>query len=493
MKWLSLSLFFGVSSALAQESELSPLPEESVVSSPLPSLEISTDLHREYLLGEPMLVRIDVVNAGEGSRSFSDLSAEPWRVRFKVTPEGGRAQTRYNLPNEGEESRNLTLSPRSRKQVLLEIPSSKTYRAGRYTLEIEIQGEQETHQIPKHSFRIASANPVAGQISYEPLVTERGGHQVVWGHETEEGMGVYLNHSSAANPANVFGNYHLLHVEEPVEPRLARSAPQQFWDRHIYWMRSKTSLSYARLRGHALRGAPLSLNFPYPEVELMALGATDKDGTFHVPFWVSAPNGEGGELRIASVDARSRPSFRSVWRTASKPEWVESLVDPTGNLRLLVGQEGSLDIYTLSSDTELPAQGRRIFGSEGNVLYAQLSQLPESASFGGGLVLGVLRRVADPELFRVAVSWLSLEGQELMNSEPVSLAEGSSIEQVLIANGSFWVLSKDSRNRFWLQGSSTEPVVVSLEDKGTIVPLLGGSGVSLRRLKRGVAVQSSTP
>jgi hypothetical protein len=484
--WSVLSLVFSAP-VFAQEP-----PEDPVSPKAAPRLEIGTDLHAEYLAGERMLVRFEVQNNSTKPAQFADLSARPWLVRFKVTAKNGATQTRYNLPPDVDEGRKWTLAPRARREVLLEIPSSSTFKAGEYSLEIHILDDNGERILPAHPFRIRAALPVGGQIAYEALSTARGGHQVLWVHSALEGADLYLHHADAADPARTLGNYHLLHLSEIVHPILAQAAPQQVWDRHIYWMKSKRSLSYARIRGQTLRAAPATLNFPYPEVELIQRGATDGEGSLHVPFWVPAPSGTGGELRVASVNDRGVPRFRSVIRATTKPGLISTGVDSTGGLRLLLGGSGALDLYSFGADAALPATGKRILLAESGVIAAQIGFLPESEGVPGGMAIGVLQKEAHEDGERFTVAWVAMDGRELMRWPAFTMEAGSSIKDVLISPNTYGLVIQAGSGAHHLLGPDGHLRPIPAAHLGTLVPRLNG-GLSIRRFVDGGPIQTSDP
>ena len=492
----TIGLLFLCSAAYAQD----PAPQGSTQASPQDSvpaqgLEIRTDLHGEYLLGETMLVRIEVVNAQSSETlRFPDLSASPWLVRFRITDQEGKTQTRYNVAPEDEgEARIWEIPPRSRREVVLEIPSSSTFKAGQHTLQIEIKNGENTQTLPEHAFRLAAAKPVGGQVGYDALAVSRGGHQVVWAHDAEKGVDLYLHHASGEAPSRTLGNYHLLSLEGAVEPVLALSSPQQVWDRHVYWMSSDSSLQFARLRGQAFRSTPRSLNFPYPNVELVGRGSTDGEGGLHVPFWVEAPNKKGGELRVASIDSRGRPRFRSVLRSATRPEWVRTGVDSTGGLRILLGSQGELDLYTLDPSTDLPAAGTRVLPSTAGVRHSEIGFLPETDSSPGGMALGIVTRGAPGEAgVAHEVRWVSMRGTALHTVGGFSLTEGQSLHSIVILADEFWAVVAEANGTHTLVNRSGVQGPVPAGQMGALVPH-GDGGVVLRRLKNGGPVSNYTP
>ena len=468
--------------------------EKPVVEQDSAAVVIRTDLHAEYLVGERMLVRFEIDNQGSKTADFADLAARPWLVRFKVTPKGKKSQTRYNVPPKEDSNRRWSLRANSRKEVLLEIPSSSTFKAGEYTLEITILDDQKERRLPAHQFRIRGAEPVSGSISYEALGTSRGGHQVVWSHRAQSGFDLYLHHADGKSPQQTLGNYHLLHLKKPVEPVLAQAAPQQAWDRHIYWLNSKNSLSYVRLRGQTLRSQPVDLNFPYPSVELVDRGSTDGEGVLHVPFWVSAPNQKGGELRVASVDSRGQPRFRSVLRAVTKPDLIQTGVDSTGGLRILLGSQGALDMYKLHPSLGLPASGQRILPAENNVLFARIGFLPEAEGVPGGMAIGTIQKLAESsdDAQRVRVAWASVDGRELKSWPDFALPTKASIVDALITIDTYSVLIRLADGKHQLIRHNAPPKSVASDQLGALVPDQNG-GVLLRRFVRSGPIRTSQP
>jgi len=483
-------LIWSILLSFASGPSIAQVPVEETPQKASSVLEIKTDLHGEYLVGEPMLVRFIVQNSGTSTAQFSDLSRRPWLVRFKIKGENTATQTRYNLPPAVDPGQQWSLAARARREVLLEIPSSSTFKVGDYSLEIRILEDGGERVLPVHAFRIRSAAPVGGQISVDSLSTARGGHQVLWTHQGQEGADLYLNHANAANPDQVLGNYHLLHLKKAVDPVLALSAPQQVWDRHVYWMHTQNSLRFARIRGHALRSAPAPLNFPYPEVQLVGRGATDGQGSLHIPVWIPSPSGQSGELRVASVDTRGTPRFRLVFRADSRPKLVESGVDGTGGLRLLVGGSGGLDVYTLPANPELPAFGKRIVAKEKPVIAAHIGYLPESESIPGGMAIAVLQRQKTAEGDTLQAAWLGMDGRERKPWPAFSIGTSMQIKGFLSQAESFAVLVKKTDGSHVLLGPNGTSRGVSGTEVGTLVPHLNG-GMSLRRLVAGGPIKTT--
>ncbi|MCB9762696.1 MAG: hypothetical protein H6739_23045 [Alphaproteobacteria bacterium] len=377
-------------------------------------VELLTDLRAEYILGEAMLVRFTIDNTTSEPRSFADLSSRPWLVRFELTYPNGKTQAWYTSPPEVDPNTRWSLVPRGQRRVLLEIPSSERLAAGDYSLVIKIQDDTREIVLPAHSLRIAPANPVGGEIVSEIGGVERSGHQVVWLHKAKEGYDLYLHHADGKDPRRQLGDYQLLHLDTRVDPVLAQARPQDRWDRHIYWATDSQSVAYVRLQGQGqglAQDKPRVFRAPYPTVELIGRGSTDANGGLHVPMWVPAPKGAAGELRVASVRERVGPRFRQVVRMDHRPDWVETVVDGSGNLRMLVAHDGNVDLYSLDSVTELPAVGKRLLKAEEGATpwIGTFGYLPAKGESSGGLAALILSRTGDT----VEGRWLSLEGMEL--------------------------------------------------------------------------------
>jgi len=419
--WLALVLLAGPVAA----QQPGPEPSQPAVA-PVHRPVVTADLRPEYLAGEPILVRFEVANKTTTDVRFADLSARPWLVRFELTGPDGKTLSRFNTPPELDLPRAWELGPRGRRQVLLQIPSSAGLAPGDWQVKVRILDDQGDVSLPTHSFSVARPKPVGGALVNDPLGTDRSGHQAVWVHQAASGYDLYLHHSQGKRPEKTLGDYHLAHLDQRVDPVLTHSRPQERWGRYVYWQRDGRTLQYAQLDGQQLRGKVRTLQVPWPEVELLARGGTDADGGLHVPLWVPAPKGTGGEIRVASIRGQGKARFRSVVRLPRPPAWVESTVDASGTLRLLISHDGFLDLYAVAPGNDLPAVGKRL-PVELAPQAARFGYLPDQDDAPGGLA--ILGLNVTPE--GLIGQWLTLGGQPGHRYAPLAPPAGASLLDLL--------------------------------------------------------------
>jgi hypothetical protein len=400
--WLGLALV--AAPVLAQPT---PAPQEQPTKKTARP-QVSVDFRPEYLAGEPILLRFEVSNQSTETTRFADLSSRPHLVRFDLTGPDGKKQTRFNTPPPIDPGRLWELSPRSRRQVLLQVPSSRGFKPGRWSVTIRILDDSGEITLPSHDFLLKTPRPVAGSLVRDELGLERTGHQAVWVHKAQDGYDLYLHHSQGKRPEKTLGDYYLLHLDDRIEPVLSHSRPQERWGRYIYWQVDDKTISYVQLDGQRIRGKVRKLQMPWPAASLLARGTTDADGSLHLPLWINAPQGTGGEIRVASVRSQAGTRFRSVVRLPRAPAWVESTIDASGALRLLVAHDGFLDLYTVDPKGDLPAVGRRL-SVDLAPQAARFGFLPDQEDQAGGLaILGLYRSEAG-----LVGRWTSLSGRTI--------------------------------------------------------------------------------
>ena len=384
---------------------------------------LSADLRPAYLAGQPMLVRLTVENPGKQTQSFPDLSLRPWLVYFEILDSKGKKATYHNTAPAKDPGQSWSLPSRSRKQVLMDVPQSAALKAGSYTLNLRVEDPAGTVKLASHSFVVEPVRATAGVVHYEPLGIERTGHQVAWTQKSAKGYDVYVEQADATEPRRILGQYYLMHSEKAADPILSLALPSARWDRYVYWQRDDRSVQVARLQG---AGQPVSsrlIQTPYPKVELLGQGATDKDGGLHVPIWIPAPKGSGGELMVLSLRDRGQRSYRSLAKYESQPAWIETGIDSGGNLRLVFPNQGNLDQYTIVSATELPGAGKRLVKAEDGKqpLASRYAVLEASEGRPGGLALFVL--LEEPE-GKASGQWFALDGTPLGTVASITTGEG---------------------------------------------------------------------
>ncbi len=399
-------------------------------------VELSADLRAEYLAGEPILVRLTASNPSAEAQSMADLDSRTWLVKFTMTDAGGGARSWHSTPPGEDPGGRWRIAPRGQRQVLLEVPSSAGLPPGDYTLEVAVDDDGQLRELAPQPLRLAPPDPVGGRAWYDPLAVESVGFQTAWVHRAASGYDLYLHHASGDRPDALIGDYHLLHLDEAIEPILSLSRPQESWDRFIYWQSGERGIRYARLQGHALRGAPRLMEAPYPELELIGRGSTDPGGGLHVPVWIPDPSGSGGELRVVSIRERGS-RFRSAGHYRERPELVETAVDGAGELRLLVLSD-DLVLYHLSSAGDLPAAGELLLGGDEArwIVAARFGYLPSLEDRPGGLGILLLseglREEADGGTSPVLQGrWTSLSGRTLHTFPVVDYPPGFSPQDLL--------------------------------------------------------------
>ena len=421
--------------ALAQDDPPEPKPLSTS------AVQVSTDLRGSYVQGEKMLVHITLENTTSDDQGFADIGSRPHLVKFELTPKGQRAQTWFNTPPEADTDARWTIGARGKRQVLLQVPSSQRFAAGEYSVVVRIQDGENEVVLPAHPFVIEKADPASGTLVYEPLALDRSGHQQAWVQRSATGYELYIQHSAGDDPTNVIGDYHLMTVDGPIEPILAHSRPTERWDRHIYWQVDDNTLAWVRLSGQQVRGEAQSTDLPYPRFEVLGRGVTDTEGRLHVPVWVPAPNGKGGELRAISAGSKGGPRFRKVVRLDERPDWPETAVDDSGNLKMVLTTGGHVDVYTIAAVGELPAVGRRLVQNvaaedgttPGTPLAARFGYL--DGNDGGQAVLVLFETPRGAE-----ARWLSLGGEVQTSFAPVKLPTGATITDLMAHDRETWAV-----------------------------------------------------
>ena len=464
-----------------------------------PEADLSAETRAEYLAGEPVLVRITAENSASEDVAMPDLASRPWVVKFKVEGPAGTKTWSTSAP-ETDPGGRWTLKPRSQRQVLLEIPSSESLPPADYTVTIEIDDDGKSRTLPSWSMRVSPPAPSYGRVDFDAQNVESVGFQTAWVHKALDGYDLYLHHADAAAPTETLGDYHLHHAAEPIEPILSLSRPQESWDRYVYWQSGEKGIELARLQGQTLRGELRRVEAPYPSVEVIGRGSTDANGGLHVPLWIPAPSGAGGEIRVASIKDRAT-RFRSVGHYRKRPELVESVVDSAGDLRVLVLGD-DLVLHHVSQVGELPSAGKLVLkGDQAKwVRGAEFGSLPTRDGESGGLALFLLSEALqeNPDETTTPVfqgRWYSLGGRELHAFPLVERPEGwSPVDTLTRGYDPFVLLLKKDGAKKLLQVSPNsarqapawvpEPALAADSDGGVWLRGVGAGGPVLEtRLK----------
>lgn len=419
----------GSASAVSAQPASAP---GSAASAPAAGLSVSADLRDEYLAGQDMLVLVTLSNGGSAPVTVPDLTARPWRVKFKFTLPSGQAQNRFTTPPAQEPTASWTIPARSQKRVLLEVPSGDGLKEGSYTLSVEVDLGDRKETLPARPVRVAAAKPVAGHLGPDPILTEREGAQSLWVHQASKGYDLYLSVADARTADRVVRNDFLVHLDRKVDPQLTAARAGQ-GDRYVVWAESERALGYVRIQSSRVEDAPRSVELPWPKVELIGQGATDAKGELHVPVWVPSPqaSNNSGELRLVSVDERGRPQLRKMATLTARPAQVRTTVDVAGGVIVLVQREGLLDLYTLRPDypADVPVPGERLWAAaEGQTLLtARFGSVPQAEGQAGGL--GVLAAWA--QAGNVEAQWLSLQGKALQRLPATPVSPGSQLLELV--------------------------------------------------------------
>jgi len=373
----------------------------------------------EYLAGEKIVVPVVFSNDTAGPLTAPDLGSRPWLVEFQLTSPTGGVQRRKSTPPAADSGRTVAVAPRGRRQTLLEVPGAGALPAGEWSLGVKVELPQGPVELPAKPIRLAPPRPVAGDLG--PHGAEPG--PGAWVHAGKDGFDLYLNLPAAG--AQPEANWFLRRLPAAVEPVLASSRGQEEGNRHVVWLEGGRALVALQLQGVEARGEPHQVPLPWPKVELVGGAVTDARGDVHVPVWVPAPKGEGGELRVVSVDARGTPVFRRVGRLAARPLHVESRADAAGTAQVLVVGPAAVDVWAVRAGPapDLPLPGKRIFTAPaGEVLVgAAFGRLDRAGEQAGGLAV-LVAAVGEAGL---RARWVALQGGELRALDPVPWAAGS--------------------------------------------------------------------
>ena len=481
--------------ALAQQ-------EEPTVSAQVANpIAISADLRAEYLRGFPLLITITVKNEGSTPLSFPDLSSRPYLVRFQLVDKDGKKQTRFTTPPEKDTDQRWELAPRGRRQVLLEIPSSGALSGPSYDLTVSILDGDVTHELPTRSLSLEAPNPSHAHLTQDGSADGASGWMFPWVQHGESSFDLYLFKVSSQVPTVRGHHYHLLALSGDIQPWLAASRSRESTDRHIYWKDDADQLQHARLKSGTLRYQPRAVGVPYPAWDLLARGITDTQGGLHVPIWIPAPNGVGGEVRVISVDDRGQATFRKVVKMASRPQAVTA-VDSVAHLRLALLYDDKVDIYTLKTEpgVDLPASGRRVFrpvAPQPDVAPSQpwsglmFGTLPPQGEEPGGLALFTWRYSAG-EVGGVEGAWFTLEGRAITQVPSTPLPEGARLLQVLPRGYAdiavLWALGDGSKGGY-RAGSGAPAVSLAGLNDSTILKMDGSGRLQRVQLEQGVGIQ----
>lgn len=491
MRTLPLLALLALSAGLALAQEPAKTPAETPVVDNS-AVEVSADLRAEYLHQEDMLVRFVARNPSDVAAPFADIASRPWLVRFDITYPDGRTQPWYNTPPEVDPGQSWRIVPRGQRRALLMVPNSARLPLGDYALTVRIMDDQRELILPTTNFSVAAPKPVGGFVSRDVGAVQSSGHQIAWLHQANSGYDLYLHHSDGRNPGRTLADFHLLHLDDAVDPVLTLARPSERWSRFIYWQANDRRVEYVRLQGEGgdlAQSTPGRFETPYPKVAILGRGSTDAKGNLHVPLWVPAPQGAAGEVSVASVRERTGARFRRVVRLETQPTWMDSAVDGNGDLRMLLGVDGNVDLYSLDGGSDLPAVGRRLSQSGANAdgltpAAARFGVLDRTEEQAGGLAILIVYMGSE----QAEGVWYSLQGKELARIPALPVTPGASVEDLLpIGRDSMVMLLRTEGGQSVVVPSSGAPKGVGT-DTGVLIQDAQGE-IYLRSLVAGGPVR----
>jgi hypothetical protein len=450
----------------------------------LGSFQVTADLRDEYLQGQPLLVHLDVANIGKESRNFPDLVNRPWLVQFDID-RGGKLETRFTTPPVPDPDKTWRLAPGVQRDVLLEIPSAGGLPVGTYVLTVRIAGPEGEISIGPRPYSLVAPKPIGADSPFQPGTANKVGQMTVWAHKGKQD-GLYLHVADVNDLRRPSASYALGNASTD-SPRLSMALPTQAWSRHVFWQEGDRGLALVPLLGPGKAGEIFHLNLPWPKVEILGGGITAPDGTFHLPIWVPGPKGVSGDVQVLDVKEGHTPTFRAVAPFTVRPDGITSTVDVSGNLRFLVRQGSTVDLYFADSTAGnvLPAKGLRIpTPPQHTPLFARFAE--HTTAEKGGLSVFVVDRVAGAEP-TITARWHALSGENAGDLGPFPLpADLTVLDAVPVGAKGLALLLADGTGKrfFWVDGGKPTPVpgvaVSLIQDKqgATWVETLGGAPVS---------------
>ncbi|MCB9779466.1 MAG: hypothetical protein H6742_12945 [Alphaproteobacteria bacterium] len=437
----------------------------------------SAELRAEYVQGEQVIIPISVRNPGTDTLAVPDVGERPWLVRFDMILPDGRTISRYNTPPEWDPSTTWRLSPRGSRRALLEVPGGFG-DFPRFELVVRlVEGDRST-EIARQAVRRTAPVVAAVDLGPDRSTGARGGPVAAWVHRSAEGAELMLHSAVGADPRGPTTIRHLAHLDGPVTPLLAAQAPADASSATVVWATGSRGLHVLRVEGVGGAATDVQVDAPWPAAEPIGRPAAVAGGTL-VPLWVPAPKGDGGELRLVSIDHRGKPGFPRVDRYDHRPLDVRALVDSSGAAHFLVRHDEGVDLYTVRPDTPfgadaLPPPGLRIWKpAPGLTLHgAQFGSLPRTDDDPGGLA--VLLMVEQPG--GLVGRWRDLQGRRITDVPPVAVPDGAALVGVAPDGAtSLGLLFVAAGKGLWLEGRTTRVELGALPDRAQAVRLPDGT------------------
>lgn len=449
----------------------------------------TASLRDEYLEGERIRVPLMVQNSGSEMLTVPDLERRPWLVDFAFDAGTGELEHRRTKAPAADPGQQLKIPPRAQRVTLLEVPTSGTLRAGDYTLLVSIldKADGEPTPVARESMVVAPSHPVSAHLEASAAGADRTQLQSVWVHQAQDAYDLYLHLSDGRRPDRELGSFFLTRLDTKVRPLLSRARGNDAANRHVVWQAGDRAVSVLQLQGLSVRGEVQTVEVPWPRVELVAAPMTDGTGAVHVPLWVPAPRGSGGELRILRVAERGRTDFRRLLRMDAPPIQVESVVDDSGVAHVAVLTAAALDLYSIrevEGGAALPVAGRRLLRPpEGQRLErVEFGLRATEGETAGGLALLALSRSETA----LTPQWVGLQGGTARSLDPLPLPSSAAVLE-LVPNGlqAPGVLLDDGGTVRFVEGARSAPVPLSLQGDWGVVRGVAGEVVLRRAVNSG--------
>jgi hypothetical protein len=371
-----------------------------VVGAALAAPRLEADLRAVYPAGRTMLVTLTVDNDGAVPLTTPDLGSRPWLVHFFLVDAKNQRQTRGTAAPAEDPGTTWEVAPRSRRQVVLEIPGSGALPAGQWRVEISVDGLDLGS--PTGTFALRPVGVAAVDLApfgADPAID-------LWIDGIRPPYQGYVRAAPSGRPEVETDNWFVLSVDRPVlSPILSAATPGRPWVRHVVWL-DGAALHSVALSGRGVSDPIRRHEFPWPGVSLLGDAATDSEGRLVVPFWLPSPRAPGGSLQVAVVASGGPLRFHKVAVLDAPPAGLATIVDASGRVRVLVRSDHALEQYVVRPDiaSGVPASGERMLAVP--VLDAGFTVLPDLGEQAGGLAVWTV--VSEGDRFRI--DWFGLDG-----------------------------------------------------------------------------------
>lgn len=423
---------------------------------------VDAELRAEYLVGEQVLVPVTVANPGAAPLSFPDLTARPWLVRFELVQPGGGALRRSTAPPAQDDGRTVQIAVRGHRRTLLEVPGADATAAGEYQLAVQLVQGERVSEIRRQAVRFAPARAAAVDLGPDAIAGSKAGVRAVWVHQAAQGADLYLHRARTEDPSAGGTHKHLLHLDAVVQPWLAAARTGDASSAVVAWSTGPRGLRVVEVDPMGLVSVDRAVGLPWPSAEIIGRPGVAAGGVVGLPLWIPDPDGQGGELRVATVGPGDRVGFAGVSRYPARPVAVRTMVDASGAVQFLVHHAAGLDLYALRGGSSgiaeaLPLAGRRLLAAQAGttLLSARFGVVPQSEAHAGGVAVSILSQDATG----LSGQWLDLRGNRITGTSPVAVPAGAEVVGALpTAAGSLGLLLRQGKAVAWVDGARRLPL-----------------------------------